>query len=307
MNPEISVVIPVRDEEKNIPILTKQLIQVFSKIKKTFEVIFVDDGSQDKSLDVLEKLHKKDKRIRVVSFRKNYGKASAYRAGFSLAKGNIVITMDGDMQDDPGELPSFIKKIEEGYDLVVGWKWERKDNLEKRFFSKVFNLLVFLLSRLRLHDVDCGYRAMRPYVYRDLPIRGGLYRFIPVMAYEQGHSVIEIKIKHLSRIYGKSKYKFGRVFSGFFDLITAKFLISYLKNPMRLFGPMGLISLLLGLLSGAYLIYEKMKGFKIGDRPLLILTILLLIMGIQFISLGLLGESISHNQGGEDYKIKKIL
>ena len=307
MTPNISVVIPVKDEEKNIPILTVQLRKIFSKLKKSYEIIFIDDGSRDNSCDVIEKLHKKDSRVRIISFRKNFGKALAYKAGFSLAKGDIIITIDGDLQDDPAEIPSFIKKIEEGYDVVVGWKWERNDNFEKRAFSKIFNVLVFLLSRLRLHDIDCGYRAMRSRVCRDLPLHGGLYRFIPVLAYEQGYSVSEIKVKHFSRMHGKSKYRFGRIFSGFFDLITAKFFISYIKNPMHLFGPIGLIFLVTGFLTGILLLYDKIRGFEIGERPLLILTILLLIMGIQFISIGLLGESIAYHQGEEDYKIRKIL
>ena len=310
---DISIVIPAYNEELNVEPLSNKLKNVLNTITSKYEIIWVDDGSKDSTFANLEKLNKKDKKIKVIKFKRNFGKASALAAGFEQAKGNLVITMDADMQDDPEEIPAMINKLNLGYDLVVGWKYPRKDPFSKIFFSRIFNFLVRKLTNVTVHDSDCNFRVMKNEVAKDLSktIYGGLFRYIPSLANWKGYKVTEMKVIHHPRKFGEAKFSgSGRLIRGFLDLITIKFLISFEKSPAYFFGKFGLGLLGLGFLSGLYLLFVKywLKQI-IGNRPLLLLTVLLLVLGVQFIFFGLLGEMITHsNQKKETgYKISKVL
>ena len=309
---ELSIVIPVHNEEKNVEELHEKLITVLSSLKKNHEIIFVDDGSTDNTFEVLRNLYNSqhDGVLKVIRFRRNFGKSAALSAGFKLADGNIIITMDGDLQDDPTEIPNFIEKRNEDYDLIVGWKFNRKDPLSKKIPSKIFNKLTSTLSGLSLHDFDCGFKTYRKEVVKNLRIYGELHRYIPALVHWMGYRVGEIKVKHHPRRFGKTKYGASRLIKGFLDLITVTFLTQYTKRPLHLFGVLGLSSSFVSFILGLYLLYVKYGlGLKIGDRPLLLLVILLVILGIQLISIGLLGEMIvsTTKQPKEGYNIKEIL
>lgn len=309
---ELSIVIPVHNEEKNVEELHEKLIKVLSSLKKNHEIIFVDDGSTDNTFEVLRNLYNSqhDGVLKVIRFRRNFGKSAALSAGFKLADGNIIITMDGDLQDDPTEIPNFIEKLNEDYDLIVGWKFNRKDPLSKKIPSKIFNKLTSTLSGLSLHDFDCGFKTYRKEVVKNLRIYGELHRYIPALVHWMGYRVGEIKVKHHPRRFGKTKYGASRLIKGFLDLITVTFLTQYTKRPLHLFGVLGLSSSFVSFILGLYLLYVKYGlGLKIGDRPLLLLVILLVILGIQLISIGLLGEMIvsTTKQPKEGYNIKEIL
>ena len=309
---ELSIVIPVHNEEKNVEELHEKLITVLSSLKKNHEIIFVDDGSTDNTFEVLRNLYNSqhDGVLKVIRFRRNFGKSAALSAGFKLADGNIIITMDGDLQDDPTEIPNFIEKRNEDYDLIVGWKFNRKDPLSKKIPSKIFNKLTSTLSGLSLHDFDCGFKTYRKEVVKNLRIYGELHRYIPALVHWMGYRVGEIKVKHHPRRFGKTKYGASRLIKGFLDLITVTFLTRYIKRPLHLFGALGLLSSFVSFILGLYLLYVKYGlGLKIGDRPLLLLVILLVILGIQLISIGLLGEMIvsTTKQPKEGYNIKEIL
>lgn len=310
---EISVVIPAYNEELNVEPLSNKVKSVLNTITSKYEIIFVDDGSKDNTFENLQKLNKKDKKIRIIKFKRNFGKAAALAAGFEQAKGKIIITMDADMQDDPEEIPAMINKLNLGYDLIVGWKYPRRDSISKIFFSRIFNLLVRRLTRITIHDSDCNFRVMRNEVAKDLrnSIYGGLFRYIPSLAHWKGYRVTEMKVTHHPRKFGEAKFSgSGRLIRGFLDLITIKFLISFEKSPSYFFGKFGLGLLGLGSLSSLYLLFVKYwLGQNIGNRPLLLLTILLLILGVQFIFFGLLGEMITRTAQKHDtgYKISKVL
>ena len=299
----ISIVIPVYNEEKNIIILYKLLKSVLSKYQ--YEMIFVDDGSVDNTSSVIKDISKKDKKVKLISFQRNYGKSDALSAGFDNAKGDIIITLDGDLQDNPKEIPRFIEKLNQGYDLVVGWKFKRKDPLTKIIPSKFFNLLTSFLTKVKIHDMNCGFKAYKKEVIKNINVYGELHRYIPAMAFWRGYKIGEIKVKHYPRRYGKSKYGVNRLFKGLMDLITVKFLMSYGRRPLHLFGLTGLLCFFLGIVSGLYLTYLWFKGIVIGDRPLLMLAVLLIVLGVQFISLGLLGDMIISENKERNYIIKK--
>tara|TARA_Y100000310_G_C20553474_1_gene749325 strand:+ start:224 stop:1159 length:936 start_codon:yes stop_codon:yes gene_type:complete len=305
---ELSIVIPAYNEEKNIQVIYNQVSSVLKKLKKTYEIIFVNDGSTDRTLFELKRLRNSDKKVKIISFTKNFKKASALAAGLKSASGKVIITMDADLQDNPSEIPNLLGKLQHKYDMVVGWKYPRKDPLHKIIASKIFNLFVRILTRLKIHDCDCNFRAMKKEVVPHLEIYSGLYRYIPVIAHQKGFKIGETKVKHQKRIYGRSKYSVTRLYTGFFDLITIKFLMEYNKKPLHFFGSLGSIFLSLGMIAGFYLLYLKLiLDQSIGQRPLLILTILLIFLGIQFISIGLIGEMITNTnqKKKEDYIIKE--
>ncbi|MFC1730005.1 glycosyltransferase family 2 protein [candidate division KSB1 bacterium] len=304
---EISIVVPVYNEQENVALLYNELKKVLKKIKKSHEIIFVDDGSKDSTLKRIEELHKKDKTVRVVSFLRNFGKASALMAGFKQSKGNIVFTMDGDLQDDPKEIPNFIKGINKGYGLVNGWKFKRHDPLAKTLPSKFFNWLTRLVTGVNVHDSNCGYKAYKREVIQNIKIHGELHRYIPALVRWKGYKVGEIKVKHHPRKYGKSKYGVERLMKGFLDLITIRFITKYTRRPLHFFGPIGILSMLGGIIAGIYLAWLWFTGQGIGNRPLLFLAVLLIVVGVQFISLGLLGEMIANINQKEDYVVKKKL
>lgn len=297
---DISVVVPLYNESESLKELAEELTRQLSGIGEDYELIFINDGSKDSSLDLLRELELQNKRIKVLFFRRNSGKSQALALGFKNAKGRIIITMDADLQDDPQEIPRFISKIEEGYDLVTGWKFNRKDPLEKRFLSKVFNSVVSAAGGIRLHDFNCGFKAYRHEVIECLNIYGELHRFIPVMAYWLGFKVCEIKVNHRPRKYGRSKYGSSRILKGFFDFITVLFMTKFNKRPLHFFGLLGLFCLIPGFLINVYFGILWISTGQLRLRPVLMFGWILLVLGIQFFSIGLLGEMIcnmeSHKQ-----------
>lgn len=297
----VTVIIPVYNEEKNITVLYDQLNSVLSSLDESYEIIIIDDGSTDETVNKIRQTE--DKNIKLIQFQRNFGKAVALSYGFSEAKGDIIITMDGDLQDDPKEIPRFIEELKK-YDMVSGWKFERHDPLSKKIPSKFFNWLTTLLTSIKIHDFNCGYKAYRNYVVKDLNIYGELHRYIPALAHWKGYTVGEIKVEHRARIHGKSKYGPERIMKGFLDLITVKFLMSYSERPLHLFGGIGLIFAGTGLIICIYLFSLWIRGIKIGERPLLMLGILLVILSIQFISIGLIGELMTNARHNDKYVIK---
>jgi len=306
---ELSVIIPLFNEEKSLGSLYGELKSALKNFGKSYEIIFVDDGSKDNSWSVLERLHAADKDIRGIQFRKNSGKAAALSAGFKHAKGKVIVSMDADLQDDPGEIPKLIKKLDEGYDLVSGWRFKRQDPLSKTLPSKFFNYLTSLLTGIRIHDFNCGFKAYRKEVVKDIELYGELHRYIPVLAHWRGYEVGEMKVRHRPRAHGKSKYGMVRLFRGLTDLLTVMFLTRYMRKPLHLFGSIGLLLFLLGLVVNIYLGVLWFLGQGIGARPLLLLGVLLMLIGFQIVSTGLIGEILIGTRGRADegYSIKKIL
>jgi glycosyltransferase involved in cell wall biosynthesis len=303
---DISIVIPVFNEEENIIPLYKDIIQVIKK-KYSYEILFIDDGSYDNTLEEIKKLEKKDKKVKHISFRKNFGKAEALNIGFSKVQGDIVFTMDGDLQDNPIEIPQFLKKIDEGYDLVSGWKFKRLDPLGKRLPSKFFNWLTSFLTGIKLNDFNCGFKAYRKEVVKSISLYGELHRYVPALASWQGFRVGEIKVQHRERLHGRSKYGWERLMRGFLDLFTIKYLGSFRSRPLHLFGTLGIMFSSLGVLTGLYLTILWFYGYGIGTRPLLLLAILLIVLGIQFLSIGLIADLINynyHNKSNSESKVK---
>ncbi|MFA5887086.1 MAG: glycosyltransferase family 2 protein [Candidatus Nanoarchaeia archaeon] len=305
---KLSIVTPVFNEEQNISLFYSKVTKVLKKLRKSYEIWFIDDGSRDSTLKAIKALQKKDKHVKFITFRRNFGKAAALSAGFEHANGDIIITMDGDLQDEPEEIPKFIAKIEEGYDLVNGWKFKRKDPLSKTIPSKFFNWLTSRMIGVKLHDFNCGFKAYRKEVVKEITLYGDLHRYIPAIAFWKGYKIAELPVKHNERLYGKSKYGSKRILTGFIDLMTVKYLISYTTKPLQLFGKVGLLFILLGLISGTYLVIEWFQGIGIGGRPLLTLSVLMTLVGIQFLSIGLLGEMItsSMEKQNKSYSIKEL-
>ena len=306
---DLSVVIPVYNEKDSLPELYRQLTDVLETKGYAYELLFVDDGSRDGSSDVLEALAKEDPHARVIQFQKNYGKSAALSVGFEVAAGALVATLDADLQDDPQEIPALIQKLTEGgYDLVSGWKKKRHDPINKRLPSKIFNWVTSWISGVHIHDINCGLKVYRNFVVKTLHPYGELHRFLPVLAHLDGFSVCEKEVVHHARKYGKSKFGASRFTSGFFDLLTVMFLSRYLKKPLHLFGILGILSFIGGFVIGAYLTVLRLTGHWIGNRPLLFLGILLMIMGVQFISIGLLGEMITASQTRKEaYVVRQTL
>jgi dolichol-phosphate mannosyltransferase len=289
----ISVVVPVRDEEHTVDALHEQLADALEAGAEPWEVVFVDDGSRDGTHAALVRLHDRTDNVRVVRLRRNAGKAAALDAGFREAEGEIVVTIDGDLQDDPGEIPRLLAKLDEGFDLVTGWKTRRNDPAARRVLSRVFNTVTGWVSGLRLHDMNCGLKAFRADVARELDLYGELHRFIPVLAHDLGFRVTEVAVNHRPREHGRSRYGMERYLRGFLDLLTVTFMGRYRHRPLHLFGGLGV---LLSAVGGAILVYltiVKLTGEAIGRRPLLLLGVLLVVVGIQFLSLGLLSELVT--------------
>lgn len=304
-----SIVIPLFNEEESLQELYRQIVDGVASLQGELEILFVDDGSTDGSAAVLKALHEKDPRVRVCQFRRNYGKSAALAKGFQLARGEIIITMDADLQDDPHEIPHLIDKLNQGFDLVSGWKKERKDPFIKRSTSRLFNKVTCMVTGLRLHDINCGLKAYRRDVTETIKVYGQLHRFLPVLAQWQGFRVSEVVVKHHPRKYGKTKFGLSRFAAGFFDLITVFFLTHYTKRPLHLFGSAGMLSLAVGSIISGYLAIGKLfYGKYLSNRPLLFLGILLIIVGVQFFSIGLIGEMITESRNDRlEYSVKKML
>lgn len=290
----LSFVIPVYNEASSLPILHEEMIEACSKLKKTYEIIFVDDGSWDDSFIVLKKIQKKDPTVKIIKLRKNFGQTAALAAGFDHANGEIIITLDADLQNDPKDFGILIKKIKEGYDIICGWRHKRKDKLlTRRLPSSIANWLISAFTRVKLHDYGCTLRAFRKDVIKNIKLYGELHRFIPAIASHMGVSVAEVKVHHRPRQHGKSKYGLIRFIKVILDLLTVKFLLSYSTRPLQIFGLIGLITGVIGTILLLYLGYVRLiLRVGIGDRPLVLLAILLVVIGVQFISLGLMAEII---------------
>jgi glycosyltransferase involved in cell wall biosynthesis len=305
----LSFVVPTLNEKPSLEKLYQLIVENVVKIGHDYEIIFVDDGSSDGSGELLAELHQKDSRVKVLEFRRNFGKAAALMAGFAQAEGEVVFTMDADLQDDPVEIPRFLEKLDEGYDLVSGWKYPRLDPISKTAPSKLANATIRFGTGIKLHDFNCGFKAMRRDVAKEIKLYGELHRYVPVLAHWRGFSVTEIKVKHHPRQFGKSKYGMRRLFRGLFDFITVVFLIRFTRRPLHFFGMLGLIPMVVGFLIDAYLAILWFSGEQIGHRPLLTLGTLLLMIGFQFFSIGLLAEMFSYSvlSAEDEYGIRKKL
>jgi len=289
----ISVVVPLFNEEHSLAALYHEIAAVLDSQPEPYEVVFVDDGSTDGSMAVLERLHGETTNVVAVHLRRNFGKAAALQAGFLEARGDVVVTMDADLQDDPAEIPQLLAKLDEGFDLVSGWKTRRNDPWTRRVLSKVFNWATAVVSGVRLHDVNCGLKAYKAEVLKGMRIYGELHRFIPVLASYRGFRVAEIPVNHRAREHGRSRYGLSRYLRGFFDLLSVTFMGRYRHRPLHLFGGLGLLMGFAGSLVLVYLTVIKIGGAAIGHRPLLTLGVLLVVVGIQLLSLGLLSELIT--------------
>jgi len=311
LEPKVSVVIPVRNEAENIRQLCGELKESFRKLNLEYELIFVDDGSTDNTFIELSKLHKKDGRIKVIRFRKKFGKSAALSAGFDFARGQTVITIDGDLQNDPADIPKFLNKLDEGYDIVSGWRKNRFDSLPKRTFSIISNRLRMFLMGESIHDSVCGFKAYRREAIDDIELFGGMHRYIPSLLAGKGFKVGEVIVNHRRRIHGKTKYGYERLLRGLLDLLYIKFWSEYRFRPLHIFGGVGILISAIGFLIGCYLLIEKFfYGQSLSNRPLLNLVILMIITGIQFLFFGFISEILIrlYFKKEKTYKIKeKIL
>jgi len=289
----ISVVVPLLNEERSLDALYREIADALEPLGHDYEVVFVDDGSTDASLAVLSRLHDETTNVVVIHLRRNFGKAAALQAGFVEARGELVVTIDADLQDDPAEIPKLLAKLDEGFDLVSGWKTRRNDPFARRLFSRVFNWVTGVISGVHLHDVNCGLKAYRAEVLHGIRLYGELHRFIPVLASYRGYRIAEIPVNHRPREHGRSRYGPERYLRGFFDLLSVTFMGRYKHRPLHLFGGVGVLMGAVGFVILLYLSIEWFWGQAIGQRPLLTLGVLLLVVGIQFVSLGLLSELIT--------------
>lgn len=292
--PRISVVIPLYNEEESIPSLRQSLTTALDSLGETYEVIIVDDGSKDRSFALLRDWAIADERLTVIRLRRNFGQTAAFSAGFDQAHGDVVVTMDADLQNDPLDIPKLMAKIDEGYDIVSGWRKNRQDRfLDRKLPSMLANRLISNVTDVRLHDYGCSLKAYRREVLQYVKLYGELHRFIPALASQAGGTVTEVPVNHRAREFGKSKYGISRTVRVFLDLITIWFLGSYSTRPIHVFGTAGLLSAAGGALMGFYLAFVKIfLNENIGGRPLLLLAVLLLVIGVQLITMGLLGEMV---------------
>jgi len=304
----ISIIVPLYNEKESLVELHRGIAKEVGELGAHAEIIYVNDGSTDGSERVLQKLQQEDPRIRIIRFRRNFGKSSALSAGFREARNELIVTMDADLQDLPSEMHKLIEKLEEGSDLVSGWKRDRKDPVGKRWPSKLFNFVTSMLTGVPLHDMNCGFKAYRKKVVEEIQVYGEMHRYIPVLASYRGFVVSEVPVVHQKRQFGKSKYGVTRFISGFFDLLTVIMLTRYNRKPLHAFGVFGLVLLALGFAILIYLTVGWFSGNWIGDRPAFMLGILLLIVGVQFIFFGLLAEMIAYaSKREEDYSITRIV
>jgi glycosyltransferase involved in cell wall biosynthesis len=307
---DVSVIVPVKDEAESVAELVTRVAAVLERLGKTFEIIFVDDGSRDGTHSRVREARERDPRVKLVRLRRNFGKAAALSAGFDHSIGRVIITMDGDLQDDPDEIPRFLATLEEqDLDLVSGWKRRRQDPLSKTLPSRLFNGVTRLLAQVDLHDFNCGFKAYRREVLAEIAVYGELHRYIPVLASRRGFSVGEIQVAHHPRRHGVSKYGWDRLYKGLLDLITVLFITRYTRRPLHLFGAIGLSFLAVGFSIDAYLALRWFGGEDLSNRPLLLLGILLMVLGFQMLATGLIGEMITFKnfRRRDSYSIKEWL
>ena len=308
----ISVVVPVYNEKDNVRLLYEKIKKVMVKNGYDHEIIFVDDGSTDGTFDVLKEIAEKDKRFKVIRFRRNFGQTAAMAAGFDYAHGDIVVSMDGDLQNDPEDIPKLLEKIEEGYDVVSGWRKERQDEPKRVFLSKVANKLISKITKVELHDYGCSLKAYRADIAKNLHMYGEMHRFIPALANIYGAKIAEIPVRHHPRKFGRSKYNLSRTFRVIVDLILVYFMQKFMTRPMHFFGIIGFFLAFLGFLIDGYLAVEKLFfGMSIGHRPLLLLGVLLILTGVNLLGIGIISEILTRiyyeSQNKKIYTIKTIL
>ncbi len=305
MNPRLTLVIPAYNEAESIPELLREIAEVCGRENIDYEALIIDDGSTDGTFARVEEASAADPRVRGVRFRRNCGKAAALSEGFRRSRGDYVITMDADLQDNPAEIPAILKLLEDGADLVSGWKKKRYDPLHKTLPSKLFNAVTGRVAGLRLHDFNCGLKGYRSEVIKSIDIYGELHRYIPVLAHWNGFSVVEKVVEHRARRFGHSKYGWSRLFNGFFDLVTLVFLHRYTRRPLHLFGSVGLLFTLLGvaILVGFAVDWAITRDLHI--RPLMLGGVAFMIVGIQFVSIGLLGEMINNRIADRDLPVAR--
>lgn len=309
----VSIVIPVFNEAENVGLLHGEIAMAVKTRPEDYEIIFIDDGSSDASLAAMKKIHEKDVRVKIVEFRKNFGQSAAISAGFDLCRGDIVIAMDADLQNDPADIPLLVDKVGEGFDIVNGWRRDRHDRWLTRKMPSFFgNKLISWITGTRLHDYGCTLRGFRREVVKNLKLYGEMHRYIPAIASRMGIRSTEIAVNHRARRFGRSKYGLGRTFRVVIDLISLKFLLAYSHRPLQIFGGVGLLMIVTGMGSGLYLTYAKfILNQAIGGRPLLFFTLLMIFLGFQAISLGLLAEMLSriYHEGFDknEYAIRRLI
>ena len=310
---DISVVVPLYNEEDNVQLLYEEIKGVLDTMAEQAEIVFVDDGSRDTTLAKLEVIQAGDDHVRVVSLRRNFGQTAAMTAGFDHARGGVIITMDGDLQNDPHDIPQLVAKLNEGYDVVTGWRHDRQDAfLSRRLPSQLANRLISWVTGVGLHDYGCTLKAFRREVIDNINLYGEMHRFIPAIASGMGISFTEVKVNHRARRFGTSKYGISRTIRVVLDLITVKFMLSYATRPLHVFGTVGVVSSLLGVTIGLILtVQRQLFGIGLANRPLLLLAVLLIFMGIQFITIGLLAELVvrtyHESQKKPIYYVRKVL
>jgi glycosyltransferase involved in cell wall biosynthesis len=310
---DLSVVIPVFNEAENITTLFSQLTSVLEELDRSYEIIVVDDGSTDGSFEILRRLHEQDQHLSVVRLRRNFGQTAAFAAGFALAQGDVVVTLDADLQNDPADIPKLLEVIDQRYDVVSGWRVDRKDPfLSRRLPSMIANRLISEITGVHLHDYGCSLKAYRREVVKGINLYGELHRFIPAMASWLGVSIAEVPVNHRARQHGQSKYGISRTFRVLLDLLTVRFLLSYSTRPIHIFGGLGFLGFAVGTVLGLYLTFVKLVFHQdIGGRPLLLLAILLMVVGVQLVSMGLLGELVvrtyHETQGKPIYVVREVL
>ncbi len=289
---DLSIVVPIYNEEENIPLLHERVTAALAESGLTYELILVDDGSVDRSFLLLQEIAREDRRVKVIRFRRNFGQTAAMAAGFTAAGGRVIVPMDGDLQNDPADIPRLLAKIDEGYDVVSGWRKDRKDTfVNRKLPSMIANAIISRQTGVHLHDYGCTLKAYRREVLDGINLYGEMHRFVPALASQVGAKVTELPVRHHPRLYGTSKYGISRTVRVVLDLMTVKFLLLYSTKPIQLFGKWGIYTLVAGFLSGGATIYMKLfEHMSMNRNPLLILTAFLLFMGVQFIVLGLLGE-----------------
>ena len=301
MQKDFSIVIPIYNEQESIRELISNIKRAFSGVKKTYEMIFIDDGSTDKTLSILKNVRTENKDIKIYSFRKNLGKSPALMLGFARSTGKTIVTLDADLQDDPSNIMALYQKLtKNGYDIVTGWRKDRKDNIFKIMSSQIFNKIFSVLFGLKLHDLNSGLKIYKSEAAKDLKIYGGMHRFIPIIAQEMGYRVAEKEILHHPRKYGFSKYKFTKIFTDVPDLITIYFLTKYTRRPLHFFGKIGAFVFTIGFIILLYLSYLRFIGERIGGRPLLLFGVLLILAGMQIIFTGLLADLIVNINSKDD-------
>jgi len=306
-NPSISIIVPVLNEEGSLDKFYNETTKSLNEYSNC-EIIFIDDGSDDESYNIMRKLADEDNRVSIIQFFKNFGKADALSEGFKQANGDVIITIDADLQDDPAEIPRLVEKIQEGWDVVSGWKKDRKDPISKRLPSKLFNMVTRFLTGIKIHDFNCGLKAYRRKVVKSIDIYGGLHRYIPAIAGQKGFSITEIAVNHRPREFGETKYGGNRLFHGFFDLFTMLFTGKYFDRPLHFFGSIGLVFIFISTISEVYPIYDKIaNGIPFQKHfALIVFGAMIFGLGLWFFSIGLLGELLVKASGTSEKKIYSV-